>query len=438
MSLFGAMTTAISGLNAQSRALGNVSNNLANSQTVGYKRVDTSFIDLVTQSSRSSNATGSVLTRPDYTNSVQGTVEQSDSPTALAISGQGFFSVAAALGTSDGTPIFDERQFVSRAGDFQLNKTGYMVNGAGYYLQGWPAGSTGEPDRTALGPLQVSQQLFNPVATTQIKLAANLPADGVAAVNTQVPLYDALGSSHVANLTFTPVTTPGPPPAGTSQWDLTIALPDETAPTTRTVRLHFGATATPAVDAGTLGGFTAATNLTPGTMALGDPATLAFATDLGEGTQDIVLNLGEIGAARGLTQFAAREFSVRNLAQDGMAPGAYSGLQIANNGDITVNYDNGQARVVGRMPLVAFNDPEQLQRLDGQAFMRTVESGEARVIDVATNGAGQLMAGAVEHSNVDIATEFTKLIVAQRAYTANTKVVTTTDELLQDTINMKR
>jgi len=103
-----------------------------------------------------------------------------------------------------------------------------------------------------------------------------------------------------------------------------------------------------------------------------------------------------------------------------------------------VNYDNGQARVVGRIPIVTFSDPDALQRLDGQAFMRTVESGEARVIDVATNGAGQLMAGAVEHSNVDIATEFTKLIVAQRAYTANTKVVTTTDELLQDTINMKR
>ena len=387
MSLFGAMTTAISGLNAQSRALGQVSNNLANSQTVGYKRVDTSFIEMVTQSSRSANATGSVLARPDYTNSVQGTVEQSDNSSALAISGQGFFSVAAALGTNAGAPTFDERQFVTRAGDFQLNKTGYMVNSAGYYLQGWPVDSAGEPNRTALAPMQVSQQLFNPVATTQIELAANLPADGVTRVNTQVPLYDALGSSHVANLTFTPVTTPGPPPAGTSQWDLEIALPDEAVPTTRRVRLQFGGAAVPAVDPGTLGGLSAATNLTPGTTALGDAAT----------------------------QFSAGEFSVRNLTQNGVPPGSYSGLQIGDNGDVTVNYDNGQARVVGRIPLVTFSDPDALQRLDGQAFMRTVESGEARVTDVATDGAGQLVAGAVERSNVDIATEFTKLIVAQRA-----------------------
>jgi len=438
MSLFGAMTTAISGLNAQSRALGNVSNNLANSQTVGYKRVDTSFINLVTQSSRSSNSSDSVRARPDYTNSVQGTVEQSDSASSLAISGQGFFSVAASQGEKNGVEVFDERQFVTRAGDFQVNTKGYLVNSSGYYLQGWPLGGTGEPDRTALAPLQISGQLFNPVATSLIELAANLPADGVTPVNTQLPLYDALGSSHVANLTFTPVTTPGPPPAGTSQWDLQIALPDEAVPTTRTVRLQFGATAAPPVDAGTLGGFTTANNLTPGTTALGDAATLAFSTDLGEGNQDIVLNLGKIGAAGGLTQFAAREFSVRNIAQNGVPPGSYSALQIADNGNITVNYDNGQSRVVGRIPLVTFSDPNALQRLDGQAFMRTVESGEARVTDVATDGAGQLVGGSIERSNVDIASEFTKLIVAQRAYTANTKVVTTADELLQDTINMKR
>ena len=121
-----------------------------------------------------------------------------------------------------------------------------------------------------------------------------------------------------------------------------------------------------------------------------------------------------------------------------MPPGSYSGLQIGDNGNVSINYDNGQSRVVGRLPLVTFSDPDALQRLDGQAFMRTLESGEARVTDVGTDGAGRLVVGSLEKSNVDIASEFTKLIVAQRAYTANTKVVTTADELLQDTINMKR
>ena len=149
MSLFGAMTTAISGLNAQSRALGHVSNNLANSQTIGYKRIDTNFNELLTQSSRSLHAPGSVQARPDYTNAVQGTIEQSDIPNALAIGGQGFFSVASRRGQQNGLPQFDDRQFYTRAGDFQMDRDGYLVNGAGYYLQGWPISDvTNEPDRT--------------------------------------------------------------------------------------------------------------------------------------------------------------------------------------------------------------------------------------------------------------------------------------------------
>ncbi|MBX6747835.1 MAG: flagellar hook basal-body protein, partial [Acetobacteraceae bacterium] len=108
MSLFGSLTTAISGLTSQSRALGNISDNVANSQTVGYKRVDTNFISYITQSSATSNMPGAVVARPDYTNTVQGTIEQVESPLALAIGGQGFFSVAAARGTQNGLPLFDE------------------------------------------------------------------------------------------------------------------------------------------------------------------------------------------------------------------------------------------------------------------------------------------------------------------------------------------
>jgi flagellar hook protein FlgE len=129
---------------------------------------------------------------------------------------------------------------------------------------------------------------------------------------------------------------------------------------------------------------------------------------------------------------------VRDFAQNGVALGSYSGLSIRTNGDVAVNYDNGQSRVLARVPLVTFKDVDKLQRLDGQAFMRTVESGEASVTDSASNGAGKLVTGSVETSNVDIATEFTKMIVAQRAYSANTKVVTTSDQMLQDTINMAR
>lgn len=438
MSLFGALTTAISGLSAQSRALGHVSDNVANSQTLGFKRVDTNFVNYLTQSSADSHSPGAVIARPEYTNTVQGTIEQSEDPLALAIGGQGFFSVAAAVGTADGRPVFDERQFFTRAGDFRLDRDGFLVNGAGYYLQGWPADTaTGAPDRTTLAPIQVTQQVFNPIATSRMELAANLPPPApTAPISTQMELYDTLGMRHAVDLSFTQ-TAP-------NVWSLAINVPDDvSAPARGSVEIRFGAGGPPAVPAaadGTIAGFNAATGsvaiATAG--ATGDPAEITFTADFGQGPQTVTLNLGAIGEARGLTQFDSTAFSVRNRSQNGVPLGSYAGISMRENGDVAVNYDNGQSRVIARVPLVAFSDPDKLQRLDGQAFMRTVESGEARVTDAASNGVGKLVTGSVERSNVDIATEFTKLIVAQRAYTANTRIVTASDELLQETINMRR
>ena len=138
MSLFGAMSTAISGLTAQAAAFTNISDNTANSQTIGYKGVDTNFIDYLTASSATSNQSGSVLTTPGYTNEVQGTINQSDDPLAMAINGQGFFAVSQQNGTSStGAVTFQAQQAYTRAGDFQLDKNGYMVNSAGETLDGY-------------------------------------------------------------------------------------------------------------------------------------------------------------------------------------------------------------------------------------------------------------------------------------------------------------
>ena len=116
--------------------------------------------------------------------------------------------MALAKGTTNGQPVFDERQFFTRAGDVALDKDGYLVNGAGYYLQGWPADAAGNPDRTILNPIRVNQQVFNPVATTKIDLAANLPADATTApVTTQAQVYDSLGRLHTVNLSFTSTAT---------------------------------------------------------------------------------------------------------------------------------------------------------------------------------------------------------------------------------------
>jgi flagellar hook protein FlgE len=199
----------------------------------------------------------------------------------------------------------------------------------------------------------------------------------------------------------------------------------------------------PAVNAppGTISALTPlanATGTTPPPTDAADNAYLAFTADYGFGNQEVNLRLGGFGVPTGLTMYSGTEYSVRDLSQDGVPLGSYSGVTVRENGDVAVNYDNGQTRVVARVPIVAFNDPDKLQRLDGQAFLRTVESGEARVTDVSTNGVGKLVTGSVERSNVDIAAEFSKLILAQRAYTSNTRIVTASDEMLQDTINMKR
>ena len=430
MSLFGAMTTAITGLSAQARALGHVSDNVANSQTAGFKRTDTNFVSYLTESTQSVHRPGSVVARPDYTNTVAGPIAQSENPLSMAISGQGFFSVALPTGTSNGQVAFDERQFYTRAGDFQLDRDGYMVNGAGYVLQGWGSNSLGEPDRTQMQPIRISELVFNPIATSTIELSANLPAGGTAAVTTPINVYDSLGTLQPMTLTWTP--------NGANTWTLDIAAPGAGG-SLGTIDVQFGQAATPAVADGTVGGFANATGSLAGAAAvLGDPSLVSFTADFGQGPQAVSLNLGAFGAARGVTQYAGDEYELRNLAQNGVPLGAYSSVAIRENGDVAINYDNGQSRVIARVPITTFNAPDRLQRLDGQAFMRTVESGEARTTDAGSNGAGRLATSSIEGSNVDIASEFSKLIVAQRAYTANTKIVTAADEMLQDTINMRR
>ena len=166
MSLFGAMNTAVSGLSAQSSAFGNISDNVANSQTIGYKRVDTSFIDYLTTSTAAEQRPGSVVTRPDYVNNVEGTITQTDNPLGLAITGQGFFAVSQQNGEANNLPTFDAQQEYTRAGDFQMDKNGYLVNSAGEFLNGWPVNPTGVVNQNTLTPIQVTQTVFNPVATS--------------------------------------------------------------------------------------------------------------------------------------------------------------------------------------------------------------------------------------------------------------------------------
>jgi flagellar hook protein FlgE len=423
MSLFGALNTAVSGLTAQSAAFGNISDNVANSQSVGFKGVDTSFIDYLTTSTTTTNDPGSVVARPDYTNAVQGTVSQSSDPLALAISGQGFFAVAESNGTTAaGLPSFDQQPYFTRAGDFTTDKNGFLVNSANEYLEGWTIDpTTGTMNQAQTQPIQVSNAPFKAIATANAAISANLPTtpSSNTAMSSQMQVYDAAGNLHTLTLGWTP-----PAQGSTTGWGLSVTADGGTTPIATTT-LQFAAD-------GTISGVGG----TPGTA--GQPATLALSPTFGATTQNITLNLGTFGQANGVTEFAGTTYSLNNLSQDGVPAGNFTGTSITANGAVVASYDNGKTVTVAQVPLVTFANPDALQRQNGQAFTATTQSGTAISKNPNSDGAGQLITGSVESSNVDIATEFSKLIVAQQAYGAAAKIVTSADQMLQTTINMKQ
>jgi flagellar hook protein FlgE len=440
MSLFGAMNSAISGLTAQSNAFGDISDNVANSQTVGFKRVDTSFVDFLTTSTSTRNDPGAVVARPSYVNDVQGTITQTDSPLNVAIAGQGFFAVSQETGVLAGKPTFNPQQFYSRAGDFSLNNQGYMVNTAGQFLNGWVADPvTGIVNQNALVPIQIAQTALNPVATSNVNLAANLPATPAAGtatlatpISSDITVYDALGTAHNVTLGWSQ--------NAANDWTVTVTAPSAATPDIGTADVQFGSILTGnAVPAGTIGQIGSVTGtINSAGYSAGTAATMSAVMDFGSGPQTVNLNIGTYGGATGVTQYAGTTYNLEGLSQDGVPPGNYAGVSTQANGTIVVNYNNGQTRTIGQVPLVTFNAPNSLQRQDGQSFTATTASGDPLAEQVNTNGAGSLVVSSVESSNVDIATEFSKLIVAQQAYSANTKVVTTANDMLSATIAMKQ
>jgi flagellar hook protein FlgE len=220
-------------------------------------------------------------------------------------------------------------------------------------------------------------------------------------------------------------------------------VPDSTTGTTDagSATVTFGAASGNTAPEGTIGAVTT-TAATQGSItnvssfASGQPATLDFTTNFGSGSQTIQLNLGDYGGTNGVTQYAGSTYSLLGLTQNGVPPGSFSGVTTQDNGNVVVNYNNGQSRTIAQIPLITFNAPDSLQSQNGESFTATTDSGTPLAESVGTNGAGSLVTGSVEGSNVDIATEFSNLIVAQQAYSSNAKVVTTADQMLQATLSM--
>lgn len=459
MSISGALQTSITGLNGQSTAIGFISDNVANASTIGYKKVESRFQTLVTQSSAQANthSPGGVINQPFFANNAQGAIQQVSSTTSIALVGGGFIPVSKKNGTdgTTGLPTFETTSYFTRVGDFNQNSDGYLVNSSGYFLRGWPIDPvTGVVDSSATEEVRVSNLLDAPVATNVVDYAANLPSNAVDSTGglpatlpaSSIQIFDALGNARTLNLTWTRTAN--------NEWELELNAPgaDTTASTTSfgPITVVFGGSiAGTDISPGTIVSLGAADGTTPsgtgaGTLvgsnatAIDDDASITFSIDYGSGGQEIRLDLGSYGNSIGTTQYAGDTLTLNNFQQNGVPQGNFKNLAIDQDGFVSVTFDNGNVKQFYQIPVAKFRDPTELDRVAGNAFVETPSSGGAVLSQSGASGAGDYVSAAIEGSNVDIADEFAKLIVAQRTYSANARLITAADELLQETINIRR
>ncbi len=425
--------TAISGMSANGTYLSVIGDNIANLNTIGFKGSRVSFADVMSQTitgiaGQSQIGRGVMVSRvsPLFT---QGSFETTGSALDLAIDGDGFFII------SD-----QGARYYTRAGQFSINKDGYIVNPEGLVLQGYLIDSSGNITGT-LGDLQVATNQIPANMTTSVEIAVNLDATATApsaaftldgngdGVNddpanynftTSVTVYDSQGGAHDVTLYFVKTAD--------NTWDVHYVQEDPANPgqllEAGVQNLVFNEDGSLQTDNETPINFTFGGGITT-------PQPITF--DYGTGT-------GETPAGNGLdgtTQFAS-DFAVLNLSQDGYGAGFLKNLIVSEDGVITGVFTNGQTRVIAQVALAKFLSPNGLTKMGRNLYAESYESGQPIVSAPGTSGLGRILSNTLELSNVDLAEEFVRMISAQRGFQANSRVVTTTDDLLQELVNLKR
>jgi len=420
-----AFSIPLSGLTASSTELATVANNLANLNTIGYKDQEVQFSDLFYENLGTDGAgdpiqqgAGAAVSSVE-SNFTDGNVTSTGVSTDVAINGNGFFVVQ-----ENGVQSF------TRAGNFEIGTNNLLETTDGQEVLGYQAVNGVVSTSAGLGPLALGAGTISPASTTSaVQITSNLSAtDSVGnSYATNVTVYDSLGASH--NITFTFTKT------GTNTWTYSASIPaaDITPPA--------GSTLTnPVVLATGSLTFDSNGNLLNPTSANGSIAiSTASAGALADGANALSFNwnLYDTNGNGLLTQTAAAD-STSSVQQDGTSSGTLSTFSIGSDGTITGSFSNGKTEVLGQIALANFADVQGLSHVGNNDYQPTLASGQATIGTPGTGGSGTLSGGAVEESNVDIATEFANLIVAQRSYEANARVVTTFDQVTQDTINIKQ
>ncbi len=399
-----AMFAAVSGLRANQTMMDVVGNNIANVNTPGYKASSVTFEEALSQLLRGPADSINPIQLglgvrvasidPIFT---QGAVQVTGRSTDLAIQGDGFFIVEN-----------DGQRFYTRSGSFSFDGNGNLVASTGFRVLGWVADATGAIDANApVEPIAIPIGQMTPArATSAVQVSGNLSADADVGtvVDTSITVYDSLGNPHTLQLAFTK--------SAANTWDLAATI-DGTASTIVPAQIQFD---------------------TDGTLLTTGPLAVSGFTPAGADPMafDVVID----GTAA-LVQYGGTS-TAEATSQDGRATGVLRGFAISDDGTITGQFSNGETKVLGAVAIASFSNPAGLVRVGNSNLSASVNSGEPLVGRPGTGPRGSLAAGALEMSNVDLAQEFTNLIVAQRGFQANARVISASDEILADLVNLKR
>ena len=426
MSIFGTMRTGVSGMNAQANKLGTVGDNIANASTTGYKRASTSFSSLVLPSSSGSYASGGVQSNVRYSISEQGNLSYTTSSTDLAIQGNGFFVVQDGAGTP----------YLTRAGSFVKNAEGYLENAAGFQLMGYPYGSNPPAavvnGFTGLEAINVNNFGLTASPSTQGSFPANLNRDDTAVAAASLPSTNSATATFGNKTSLTAFDSGGAKvlydfyytKTGDNTWEVAVYRQDQST------NGGFPYTATPITD------------LVQESVTLTfDPATNKLTTT---SDNSITINDQVSGVAQAInidlsemTQFSTK-FTPGTAVLDGNGPSQIKDVEIGKDGVVTAVYQDGGRRNIYQLALATVPSVDNLSPQNGNVYLPSNESGVVTIGFPQSGSFGYIQKGALEGSNVDIASELTDMIESQRIYTANSKVFQTGSDLMDVLINLKR
>ncbi|MFU0783599.1 MAG: flagellar basal-body rod protein FlgF [Thermoanaerobacterium thermosaccharolyticum] len=422
------MYSAVSGLKAHQAEMDVIGNNIANVNTVGFKASRMTFKEIFNQTIKGASAPqgngggtnpqqvglGVAIASIDtlFTN---GGSQRTDNPTDLSIDGNGFFIV-----NNGGANLY------TRAGNFSFDSNGDLVTPDGYKVMGWISqdGKTVNTDTGNLSPISIKDwSSTSPSSTTLIQLGGNLDAgtDVGSSVSYNVTIYDSQGGSHVATIQFTNQFTKK---NSAGNWDVSITNFDGTDLSSP---VNIGSIK---FDSAGLIDQTNPSSFTVSSSSLLGANTNTNAT-LGDGTNNITIDLSK------LTMYSSST-DIRELSKDGNEAGSIESINIDQYGVVSGIYSNGRTQVIGQIALADFQNTQGLEKVGNTMFINTVNSGDPMIGAANTGTRGTINPGTLEMSNVDLANEFANMITTQRGFEANSKVITTSDEILQDLVNLKR